>query len=217
MEINIESLNSEETKSRSEKIILNAGGAILDYLPTLDLPKPREQKDLIKRALVLNAMYQLHLNAPKYYIADWIKQNDLSSELTSKEHSILFSENALTEKDHYELYWSLESLWAIAWATNLIQDLAFDQQVGSELAELSPNLQLNENGEKYKVNMRIRSIKSIFEMLDLYYRLHWWVLSNKKENKPTGTIILEVIAARRKALEWILDNTSRWDEIDLST
>ena len=211
-----ETINPQEVKNRSEKIITNAGGLILEWLPTLELPKPRVLNEIINRALVLNAMYQLHMNAPKFYIADWIEKNSLTTTLTPKEISILSSPDELTDKEHYELFWSLESLWAIAWATNLIHDLPFNDQVGSELANLSPNLQLNENGYKYKSTMKLRPIKSIYEMLDLYYRLHWWIQTSQKENKSTGDVLLEVVIERRKALEWIINNLSEWDNIDLS-
>lgn len=75
---------------------------------------------------------------------------------------------------HAELYFSLEALWAIVCATSLIDSLLFNQHVGSELAGLSPDLRLNEDGSKYKNTMRLRAIGSIYDMLDLYYRLHWW-------------------------------------------
>ncbi len=160
--------------------------------------------------------FKLHLNAPKYYISDWTDQNYLASALTANEIAILNSPNELTEKEHYELYWSLESLWAIVWAIHLTQELPFNQPLSNELARLSPNLQLNEGGDKYQRVMHLRPIKSIFEMLDLYYRLHWWLQTVKKENQSTAKLHLEVIIARRKALEWILDSTTQWDNIDLS-
>lgn len=209
-------INPQEIKKHSEQIIINAGGKILEWLPTIELPKPRVLDEIINRALVLNAMFQLHLNAPKYYITDWIEENSLQSELTSKESTILNSPNKLTNVEHYDLYWSLESLWAIAWATNLINDLPFNQQVGAELAGLSPNLQINEDGYKYSSRMELRSPESIYTMLDLYYRVHWWINKATKENEPTGDIVLDVIRARRKALEWILNSEIEWDDINLS-
>lgn len=211
-----DSISPATLKIRSEKIILNAGGEILDWLPTLDITKPRTIKQVVNRALILNALYQLHLKAPRNYIADWIRNNSLASELTPKEIDLLSSPNELTNEDQYELYWSLESLWAIAWATRLIDKLPFDEYVGSELASLSPNLQLNENRFKYENNMNLRSTKELFEMLDLYYRLHWWTQSSKRMNKSTGIVDLNVIIWRRKALEWISDRDTSWENIDLS-
>ena len=208
-------LDPQKVKKRSEKIILNAGGEILDWLPTLDIPKPRSQNEIINRALVLNAMYQLHLKAPKNYIAEWIEEHFLITSITPQETIILSSPNELTEEEHEQLFWSLESLWAIAWATGLIPELPFNQFLGN-LAVISPNMQLNEGVEKYAKNMQLRSTETIYEMLDLYYRLHWWTHTFKNMNKPTGDIHLDVIIARRKALEWILDETTEWDRVDLA-
>ena len=209
-------INSQEVKHRSEQIILSAGGEILDWLPTIDVAEPRTLNEVINRALVLNAMLQLHMNAPKHYIAHWIEENSLLHALTPTESAILNSQESLTDEEHYELYWSLESLWAIAWATNLIADLPFNREVGSELAMLSPNLQLNENRSKYETIMRLRSIEEIYTMMDLYYRLHWWVNNAVRINKSTGEVRFEVIKERRKALEWILDRHTVWDQMDLS-
>ncbi len=216
MPFEIKTLKPEEVKKKSEKIILNAEGEILDWLPTIELPKPRPVNKVINRALILNALFQLSLNAPKNYINRWIENNFLISELTPKELNILTYQGDLTDEEQYNLYWSLESLWAIAWATNVVPELSFNKPVGSELAKLSPNLQTNEGGHKYLENMRLRPIDELFEMLDLYYRLHWWTQTAHRVNKSTGDVSLEVIIWRRKALEWMLNRDSSWDEMDLS-
>lgn len=213
-----DTINPLEVKRESEKIILNAGGEILDWLPTIEEPaKPRTLDEVIKRALVLNAMYQLHMKAPKYYIAQWLEENELTSELTPKEHAILYSPNELTKEEHSALYCSVDALWALAWATNLINDLSFNQPVGDELAGLSPNLQVETDGTKYESTMQLRSIKSIYQTLDLYYRVHWWVLNATREGKPTGDAALYAVIERRRALEWLLNSDSAWDTVDLST
>lgn len=211
-----EIINPQEVKNQSEKIILDFGGTILDWLPTIELPEPRSQQKVINRALILNAMYQLHMKAPKSHIINWIENNCLSAELSPKELTILSSTNELTEDAHRELYFSLEALWAIAWATNLIESLPFNQQVGSELAGLSPDLRCNEDGYKYINSMQLRSPVEIYAMLDLYYRLHWWLNNAKKENESTSDILLAIVKERRKALEWVLYRHKKWDEVDLS-
>lgn len=211
-----EIINPQDVKKKSEKIINDIGGDILDWLPTIELPEPRQLNEVINRALILNAMYQLHMRAPKAYVANWIEVNFLTAELTTKELAMLSSPSELTDEEHFELYFSLEALWAIAWATNLIDSLPFNQQVGGELAGLSPDLRLNENDSKYKSSMRLRSVGSIYEMLDLYYRLHWWIRNSSKKNRSTGDISLVVTEERRKALEWILNRNKEWDAMDLS-
>ncbi len=211
-----DTIDPQQVKKQSEKIILGVGGEILDWLPTIESPEPRAQHEVVNRALILNAMYQLHMKAPKSYIVNWIEANSLFDELTPKERAILSSRRELTEEEHAELYYSLEALWAIAWATNLVAMLPFNQQVGSELAGLSPDLRLDEDGYKYINSMQLRTAGSIYAMLDLYYRLHWWLNNAARENASTGNIHLDIVKERRKALEWILNRNKKWDEMDLS-
>lgn len=217
MTLENESIDPQAVKSRSEALIHSIGGETLAWLPTLELPTVRSEDEIVERALVLNAMYQLHMNAPKYCIFDWLEENNLLAALSPSELAMLTSPNELTDADHYQLYFSLESLWAFAWATNLILELPCDKPLGNELASLSPNVQYNEDGEKYRRYMYLRSSKSIYEMLDLYYRLHWWTKNARRENKPTGDVSLDIVIARRRALEWILNSTAAWDNVDLST
>lgn len=65
--------------------------------------------------------------------------------------------------------------------------------------------------------MQPRSTSSIYAMLDLYYRLHWWLNNaNREEQSANSIILLNVVKERRKALEWILDYKKQWGEMELS-
>ncbi|MCE3044186.1 DUF4272 domain-containing protein [Legionella sp. 16cNR16C] len=208
------SINFQEVKKTSEDTILKAGGEILPWLPIIDWTEPRIESEIVDRALVVNAIYQVFLGAPKDYILQWLSQNKLLSSLTSYEHSILDSSKSLTEEEQTYLYWLLESLWTIAWATQLVQELPFNQSVGDELASLSPNLQVEKDGRKYKASMKLRNAEELYSMRDLYYRLHWWANQNIVKNQPS-VIEYPIIFERRKTLEWIMDRNSDWDSLDL--
>lgn len=207
-------IDSFAIKKRSEEIILKAGGEILDWLPIIDLTTPRTLSQIIDRALVLNAMYQLCIKAPKHVIANWLSENNLIDDLSPYEYSLLSQyDEPLTEGELNYIYWLIEALWALVWVTKLIKNLPFDTAVGDELASLSPNLQLGEDEAKYINCMQLRSYSELYEMRDLYYRLHWWVhhYRNNIPNEFFARILL-----RRKALEWVLNCESDWDEVDLS-
>ena len=201
-------------KKKSEEIILKAGGKILDWLPTIDLTSPRPLSEIIDRALVLNAMYQLCLKAPKNVIANWLLENDLIDNLSPDEYSILARyDDPITQNEMNFIYWLIEALWALVWVTKLIKNLPFDKAVGNELASLSPNLQLGEDGAKYLNRMQLRSFSELYEMRDLYYRLHWWV--HHHQNDVPNDFFVRILI-RRKALEWVLDCETDWDDVDLS-
>jgi hypothetical protein len=54
-------------------------------------------------------------------------------------------------------------------------------------------------------------------MLDLYFRLHWWTRDGQLNGYETGDVRLDIIMERRKALEWVLDDSCDWDNVELST
>jgi len=201
-------------KKRSEEMILKAGGKILDGLPTIELTTLRSLSEIIDRALVLNAMHQLSLKAPKYVIADWLSENDLIESVSPDEYSLLTQyDDPLTQSEVNFTYWLIEALWALVWVTKLIKNLPFDKAVGDELASLSPNLQVGEDRAKYINCMQLRTYSELYEMRDLYYRLHWWVHHHQND---TPKDFFARILLRRKALEWVLDCDTDWDEVDLS-
>ncbi len=212
-------LNPQIVKSESEAIILRAGGEICDWLPILDGDaQPRKLAAVVRRALILNALLQIHFEAPVEVIRDWIERHGLADDLAASERTILAKDNGdLSKQQRIDLYWYIEALWALAWVGSLVDDLPFDEGVQDSLASFSPNLQDDENGSKYAGKMRLRPRDEIFRMLDLYYRLHWWTFNSHLTGKDTGNVQLDIIMERRKALEWVMDPACDWDSVDLGT
>jgi hypothetical protein len=204
-------------KARSEQIIQQSGGRICDWLPSHDQGTMRSQAEVIGRALVLNALLNIHFQAPIPIIRGWIEANGLSDHLSRAERALLQKQNAdLTEQEDIDLYWYIEALWALLWVGGLIPDMPFDQPVGDHMAALVPNLQRGENSDKF-ARMRLRPYGELFQMLDLYYRVHWYARDGQLNGYSTGDISLDVVMERRKALEWVWDASSDWDNMRLDT
>lgn len=206
-------------KNKNEKIILAYGAEICDWLPYIDAGKTMQPPEaIVDRALILNALLNIYFNAPIAVIKKWIIDNGLYEKLTPQEKELLDKTNdMLSEQDKVNLYWNIESLWAFMWAGTLIEELAFDKPVADTMAALCPNLQKNENGNKFLSKMNIRPFGELFEKLDLYFRLHWFTRNCSLNNRDPGNLSLDIIMERRKALEWICDTNSDWDNMDLST
>jgi hypothetical protein len=211
-------IDPQQVKADSERIILEAGGRICEWIPFLDVRTPRTLDAIVGRALVLNAMLQIAFKAPTNIIKDWLDNNGVSAHLSANERTLLEKDNdELTAQETTDLYWYIEALWALLWVGNLIEDLAFDQPIQDYMASLCPALQHNEDGSKFANNMRIRSHDELFRMLDLYFRLHWWTRDGQLNGYETGDVRLDIIMERRKALEWVLDDSCDWDNVELST
>jgi hypothetical protein len=211
-------LNPQAVKKESEEIILRAGGQICDWLPHIERKKLRSRDEIVARALVLNAMLQIHFGAPTEVIEDWIERNDLTNSLSPREADILSTDNdELSEQELTDLFWYIEALWALMWVGSLIDEMPFDRPVENFMASLAPNLQINEDGSKFSKKMKIRPYDDIFRMLDLYFRLHWYARNGELTGNSTEPVSHDIIMERRKALEWVLAPDEEWDDIALNT
>lgn len=211
-------IDPREIKATNERIITDAGGKICDWLPHLEERTPRDRSDIVGRSLVLNAMLQIAFEAPTHVIRTWIEEHSLSQHLSPTERELLSKDNEeLTQQEKTDLYWYIEALWALMWVGSLIDELDFEQPIQDYMANLCPKLQDNEDGSKFDDTMQIRPYADLFQMLDLHFRLHWWTRDGNLRGYETGNVSLDIIMERRKALEWALDKSSHWDNIELNT
>ena len=212
-------MNPIETKKESERIISEKGGKTPDWLPILERAKDmRSNEELIDRALILNALINIYFEAPIPIIKDWIEQHGLAPALSEYEKKVLDRDSKdLSEQERINIHWYIEALWALMWAGNMIDDLPIDRHVEDYQVELCPNLEKGEDDSKFRQNMRIRTKEEVFKKLDLYFRTHWYTRNGVLNKCPTGKMNDGVIMERRKALEWVIDNTLDWDNIPLNT
>lgn len=190
-----------------------------DWLPTLDVGSrsARPVEEIIARALAMNALINIAFEAPVPVIAEWITRHGVEGALSDSERTILDKKTEqLTEQEKTDLHWYLESLWALMWVGGVVDELDFDDGVPDTMAALCPDLQKGEDGAKF-AGFRMRSYEEIFEKLDLFYRLHWYARNGALTGTPTPPVDQSVIMERRKALEWVLDRGSDWDDVELST
>lgn len=213
------SLEPHHVKAESERIIRALGGDVLDGLPWLDRTHPREAGEVADRALAMNALLQIYFGAPTNVIDAWITSNNLRASLSRRESQILRKSNTeLSEQEKIDLYWYVESLWTLAWAGQLIPDIQIPEPVGDGLASLLPNLQVGETGERFRSRFVLRPSPELYQMLDLYYRAHWYARDGQLSGYDTGAFDIDIIMERRKALEWICDRqVSDWEEAPLHT
>jgi hypothetical protein len=210
-------MDPAEVKARSERIIQSLGGKTLDWLPWLDRSEPRGSVEVAERALAMHALLGIYFQAPVAIIAKWIRDNGLDRVLSRRERALLDAPE-LTEQNRIDLYWYIEALWALAWVGGLIADLSIDEPVGDSLASLLPDIERGEGGDTFKAGFALRPFTDIFQMLDVYFRAHWYARDGQLNGYSTGVFKLDIIMERRKALEWVSDRTiGDWDETPEST
>lgn len=206
-----------EVKAASEARILASGGEVLATLPILERSGPRPQTDLIGRSLALNAIIDLNFNVKTKVVKEWLTKHEVVPFLTTHESSLLeLGNDAISERNKNNLAWSLDALWALMWAGQLIEELDFESPIPDEMYDLCPHVSEDEGPGKFANKMQIRSFDEIYRELDLYYRLHWYAFQNQIRDE-IGTFDLSRFIERRRALEWLLSPDLNWDSVPLNT
>lgn len=206
-----------QTKAESEARVLTLGGRICDWLPLPDAPAVRTVEEVKGCMSVLNALINISFEAPVPLIADWLSGHELNVFLSEEEAQMLAKTNEdLTKPEIGQLRWNLESLWALLWATSLINELDPTTWCGDNMLTLLPNLEQGEDNGKIEQITALRPPEELYRMLDYYYRLHWYCVDERLHN--CEPLLSEgIVYERRKALEWVFDRAADWDDVEMST
>ncbi|WP_413512834.1 DUF4272 domain-containing protein [Myroides odoratus] len=189
----------------------------IDWLPIMEDPNLRSQEELIGRMSVMNALINISFDAPVATVQQWIEDNQLTVYLSDWEREILGKTQA--DLDQYEintLRWYLEGLWALMWATQMIPDLDETQWNEESMASMLPNLEEGEDNAILNQIKTMHTAEELYTMLDYYFRLHWYCVDERLQEKE-AVINEGIVYERRRALEWLLDGNSNWDEIEMGT
>ncbi|WP_272149275.1 DUF4272 domain-containing protein [Tenacibaculum aiptasiae] len=194
------------------------GIEVIDHLPFLDKPNFKDPMEIAERMMILVAVFQLHLGAPNEIIKQWLSGNELMDKLTEEELFFLNTKYAeLPEQSQTDIYWYIEAVWSFAWVGGLHNNLTFNTGVENSLITLIPNIQKNESTKQFISNFKFRNQIEIFEMLDKFYRVHWFARNSNLTGEKSDKVSLDIIIERRKALEYTVYESFKWDMIPLDT
>jgi len=211
-------IKPEIIKNRNTKKLRSSGIEVIEHLPYLDNPDFREPKEIARRTLVLTALFQLHLQAPREVIKKWLDESGLLTNLNVEELEYLETEySELPAQTQTDIYWFVEAIWAFAWVGGFHNNLTLNTGVEDSLASLIPNIAKNEPAGKFISEFKLRNQVEIFEMLDKFYRAHWFARNNNLTEKKSDKVDLDIIMERRKALEYTVYKEFDWNEISLDT
>ena len=199
-------------KAKNSKTLRRNGIEVIDHLPQLEFPDFRDAEQVAKRMMVLVALFQLFLQAPKEVILHWIEENDLMDQLTEQERQFLKKDfRELSEQAQTNIYWFVEAIWAFAWIGGLHDNLTLNSEV------YIPNIEKNEPAAPFIKRFSLRPQIELISMLDKFYRAHWFARNNRLRGVVSNKVNLDLIMERRKALEYTCYQQKDWDNISLDT
>lgn len=210
--------NLNKIKSENTQALRRAGIEVIDSLPALDDADVRSADAVAKRLIAMAALLQLHFKAPVSFIEEYLDENGLLEVLSSHEREVLrVGYDSLNERHRTDLYWTIEAIWALAWAGQKHDVLSLNTCVENKLASMLPNFAKKEAAHDFIASYRLRSKKELFSKLDLLYRAHWYARSRSLQGESNTLVDLDIVIERRKALEWVCNSSLAWDEISLDT
>ena len=208
-------IQQQAIKATNDKLILEQGYRVNNWLPILDDPKIRSLEEIKGRVSIMNAVINIAFEAPTHEVKNWIIKHKLTKYLSESEQLIIDKPNDhLNNFELNSVMWYLESLWALMWCVEMIETLEANKAVGDNMAELLPNLEEQDDNSKIDKVQGLRSEIEIYTMLDYYYRLHWYVTDSRINGVKTK-LTEGVVYERRKALEWVLDRDYHWDGVEM--
>ncbi len=210
--------NAEKIKAANTSLLQSEGIEVVDHLPYLDQPNFRASTAVANCCLVLTALVQLHFDAPRDYVADWLKENCLDDHVTAQESQLLendFSE--LPQQRQTDVYWFIEAIWALAWVGKFHAKLSLNTPVEDSLASMLPSVEQAEPTEEFVRTFTLRDESEIYETLDYFYRAHWFARNTQLAGLESALVDLDIIMERRKALEWVCYSSLDWDDVPLDT
>lgn len=211
-------INPKEIRNKNTRDLRSEGIDVTEHLPSLDEPEFRDSEKMARRMMILLALFQLHLKAPNEIIKKWLDENGLVTDLTEEELNYLESKYVdLPKQKQTDIYWFVEAIWAFAWIGGLHNNLSLNSGVEDSLITLIPNIQKNESTARFISEFKLRNRLEIFEMLDKFYRAHWFARNNNLSGRKSDKVDLDIIMERRKALEYTCYKEFKWDEISLDT
>lgn len=201
-------------KTESENQILKHDWGICAWLTPIGEPNIREVDEIADRLLVMNALLQINLGMPLEKILAWLKRYDKLNAISDKEKMLLrrIHKSGLSELTRSFFSSYADNIWAFLWALCVIEDFsALTPPI--DIQQYLPDIDSNNPDTTVPENYRyIRPIGDLYAMLDFYYRLHWYCVDQATSNKENSAPPENRIYHRRKALQWVYDKNSSWDE-----
>ena len=215
-----------ERRNKSNEILEKLG---INYFP--ELPTIEESKDIVlksrieicKRAIANLLAIQLacdiiegnNYEESRDYFLDLLDKYNVKDSLLYKERKLF--DGTYNMQEAIDVSWTYESYWALCWALGLINKMGFPNDVCNSKIAIS-FVSICKNFDDFIKKTKVRDVEEILDMLDLYYRYHWACMEREISGRgEIKDLNLEVVAERRRGLEWLISSEKDWNDINLNT
>lgn len=217
-------LSPEDRRKKSIDMMKKKNIAYNEHLPLLRSSEQVTLKtvdDVKKRAMACFLSIQLacsinngeDYNESLTFILELAKKWGLRQDDFLAKEKKLFTQRS-TSQDVVDIAWSYECYWVLLWALDLITDK--EVMKVEEICNCERAMAIA--GVIDGLDLKLRNTDKILDMLDLFYCYHWACVEKRIDpDTKLGEIDHEVVAERRRALEWLIIDEKDWNIISLDT
>jgi hypothetical protein len=208
-------INSKDIKKLSEDKLKKLKVPVNVNLPPLeDFSKLnwRPAKEIAARIVVLSYIVGIGHHAKRKLLNEHLKTFNLDQFLSPAEHRLL-NKWILKKQDQVNAIWASEAIEILGWSIGLwdeFEHLKFcdeDRQIS-----LIP---IRKDPAAFIASANLIEKETIYQEADLIFRLHW--LSKREDFGKFKTNTRDVYHERHRAINWIIDNTQNWDDVNNDT
>lgn len=216
----------KERRSISNEKIQKLGIVCFENLPTIEEStqvKLKSIDDICKRAIACLISTQVACDIGKgsdyeesrSFFTDYLKKFGVEENLIAKERKLF--DGSYNMQDALDVSWTYEAYWSLLWALGLVKDIEYPYDI-CDCEKAIQTVVRCDSFDDFKSKCKMRDIEEVLDMVDLYFRYHWATTEHRLHPEaPIGNLNSEVVAERRRGLEWLISEENDWNDISLDT
>jgi hypothetical protein len=180
----------------------------------------RTGQEVARRLLAVFAVYGRAAGAAQKDVADWLRDNGLTAELTPIESTFL-AVGKPSVKERIPRTWDSERIIVLLWALGHISELPpADAQCDTAIFgnHLPPFASVNVTD--FINTAKLRPNEELWNMRDALLDLHWHARDGVLNNRPPKMpVTMGIIQERHRAMNWVIgyDRGAAWDDVTTDT
>lgn len=226
-------ITPQERRDKTIEQLKKSGITYNPHLPLLESGENVKFKDIEeirKRALGSMLCIQLacsinngenYAESLGFVMKKFLEWNISMDDLLPKERLLIQNKytkedcnDEFTRQDIVDIVWTYEAYWSVIWALDLITDK--ECKDASKVCNAERAMAIS--GLIPELDLKLRSVEKILDMLDLFYCYHWACVEKQiKPETKTGKLNSEIVVERRRGLEWLINEEKDWNHISLDT
>lgn len=178
----------------------------------------RTPTEVAIRSVILSGVVAAGHQQPRVAISNWLKKHNLWISVTPEESAFLSNDNP-TQQQFIDATWRAEALHTLLWALKRIPTFSAPTHLCDLQQIILAMPELYSDPSAFIAEAQLQTARTIFEVLDPIYQVHWQVRDAQLFGRPVPNGFLPgAVRERHHAYNWLTCYFDQdWDDISTDT